>query len=132
MITTYFLNCVLGNVMGSQTTPSVPAAYYVGLSSTAPTVDGENVTEPTGGSYRRVQVTRWTAPADGVVTNGERVVFPESTADWGTLTHTVLFDSATGGNLVAYDALSKPKTIQSEVQASFAANTLKMQLNATS
>ena len=54
MNTTYFLNLVSGNVYGTKKTPAVPETYYIGLSSTAPSDDGTNVTEPATGGYQRV------------------------------------------------------------------------------
>lgn len=56
MTTTYFLNLTAGNLFGSKKDPSIPAAYYIGLSSTAPDVSGTNVTEPStsGTGYARV------------------------------------------------------------------------------
>ena len=46
MNTTYFLNCVAGNVFGSKADPAIPQHYYVGLSTTEPSIDGSNVSEP--------------------------------------------------------------------------------------
>ena len=40
MNTTYFLNCVAGNVFGSKADPAIPQHYYVGLSTTEPSIDG--------------------------------------------------------------------------------------------
>ena len=51
MNTTYFLNLVSGNVYGTKKTPAIPDEYYIGLSSTAPSTDGLNVTEPASGGY---------------------------------------------------------------------------------
>lgn len=113
MNTTYFLNCVAGNLFGTTTSPAIPSAYYIGLSTTAPAIDGSNVSEPASGSgYSRVVLDNLSAPTDGVVTNTASVNFEESTASWGTVTHFVIYDAQTGGNLLMYGALSTPRVVE--------------------
>lgn len=107
MNTTYFLNQVMGNVFKTKTTPALPGGYYIGLSSTTPKADGTGVTEPvTSAGYARVKLESLSAPANGVITNTAAISFNESTANWGTMTHFVIYDAATGGNLLMFDALS--------------------------
>ena len=87
-----------------------PATVYVGLSSTTPTQDGTNITEPNGGSYARVAVTNdgteWadaTVDDPSVKTNINNIEFPESTDEWlssNEITHAVIFDSETGGEAI--------------------------------
>lgn len=114
MVTTYFLNDVMGNVFKTKTSPALPTSYYIGLSSTAPTLAGGNVTEPSSSSgYARVKLTTLSAPANGVITNSGDITFPESTGNWGTLSHFVVYDSATGGNLLMYDQLTSSRTVES-------------------
>lgn len=112
MNTTYFLNCVAGNVFGSKTTPALPSAYYLGLSATAPNVDGSGVKEPSATSgYTRVEIDGLSAPDNGVISNTKAIVFGESTSSWGVATHYVVYDSKSGGNLLMYGALEAPRTI---------------------
>lgn len=113
MNTTYFLNCVAGNVFGTKVSPATPDAYYIGLSSTAPNMDGENVSEPNAlAGYFRVELTDLSEPANGVITNNSAINFEESTASWGTITHFVIFDASTGGNLLMYGELSTPRSVE--------------------
>lgn len=113
MNTTYFLNLVSGNVFGSQKTPAIPTNYYLGLSSTAPSLDGSNVTEPGEGTgYARVQLTSLSVPINGVVTNDAAIDFAESTAEWGTMTHFVIYDALTEGNLLMYGELSASRKVE--------------------
>lgn len=115
MNTTYFLNLVAGNVFGTKTTPAIPATYYIGLSSTTPAIDGTNVTEPSGGGYARVAFNAsMSEPTNGVITNETTVTFPKSTADWGVMTHFVVYDAATGGNLLLYNAMSRSRTVEAD------------------
>ena len=115
MNTNYFLNCMAGNVFQTKTNPAIPTAYYIGLSTTAPTVDGTGVNEPsTDAGYARIQLTSLSEPADGVVTNTLAINFDESTASWGNITHFVIFDSsaADSGNLLMYGELSTPRSVE--------------------
>lgn len=58
MNTTYFLNCVAGNVFNTKTSPALPTEYYLGLSTTAPAVGGTGATEPSSSAgYARVKLT---------------------------------------------------------------------------
>ena len=58
MNTTYFLNCSAGNLFGTKTTPAIPTAYYIGLSTSAPDVSGSGANEPsTDAGYARVELT---------------------------------------------------------------------------
>lgn len=119
MNTTYFLDAIMGNVFQSKTSPALPESYYIGLSSTAPAVDGTGVTEPAGGAYARVELTGLTQPDNGEIENGATVTFAESTADWGTMTHYVVFDAATGGNLLFYSALTHQRVVDVDTIVAF-------------
>lgn len=102
---------------------------YVALSSTEPTIAGANVTEPAATSYGRVLIARGTnnnpysafgTPSDTLkgssVANDKQIYFPETfnsatqvVEDWGELKYICVFDSETGGNLLAFQEL--PETI---------------------
>ncbi len=115
MNTTYFLNLVSGNLFGTQKTPTVPSKYYIGLSSTTPNLDGTGVNEPsTDAGYSRKELNSLTTPTDGTVTNELAINFDESTADWGTITHYVIYDSDAidSGNLLMFGELSTPRRVE--------------------
>lgn len=127
MTTAYFLNCVMGNVFGSQTEPSLPTKYFVGLSSTQPREDGSGVTEPAGGGYARVEIDSFAAPDHGTITNTESISFEVATEDWGdALTHYVIFDE--NGTLLLFDALEKSRIVQSDTQFYFKPSALTLTL----
>lgn len=129
MNTTYYINCVAGNVFGTKSTPALPTAYYIGLSTTSPDVGGSNVTEPsTESGYARVHLTSMSDPVNGVVSNTASIDFNESTASWGTVTHYVIYDSATvgSGNLLMYGELSSPRTVEAATVMTIRNNSLKL------
>lgn len=113
MNTTFYMNCVAGNLFHTKTDPAIPTQYYIGLSTTEPAVDGTNVNEPSSGAgYARVALTALGEPSNGVVSNSYPVNFAESTASWGTVTHFVIYDQETGGNLLMYGALTTPRAVE--------------------
>lgn len=115
MNTTYFLDCVSGNVFNTKTTPALPTVYYLGLSTTEPTQEGTNVTEPsTSAGYARVQLDNLGEPSGGVVKNTDTVRFNKSTESWGTVTHYTVYDSPTAGegNLLMYGSLKTSRNVE--------------------
>lgn len=123
------MNIVAGNVFRSKEEPAIPAKYYLGLSTTAPDLDGQNVTEPaTDAGYARVELTTLSAPTDGLVTNQQAVNFEESTNNRGTVTHFVIFDAAEAntGNLLMYGELTTPRTVETATIMTIKENYLKL------
>lgn len=130
MNTTYFLNQVMGNLFKTKETPALPSEYYIGLSSTAPNISGGNVTEPFSNSgYKRVKLENLSEPADGVITNEQAISFDESTANWGTMSHFVIYDALEAGNLLMYDTLSTPRNVEAATIVTIKANSLTLTLS---
>lgn len=132
-ITTYQANR-LNNYLFGATSFTPNGTYYIGLSTTAINANGTGVTEPTGGGYKRVAVTNnktnFTDSTGGIVQNKVQFEFPESTKAWGTITHVFISDGPTtgGGNILYYDALTTPRTVQTATILLFAINSMKIQL----
>lgn len=113
-VSTYAANKMLDHQLG-KTAWTMPTVY-VGLSYTTPAIGGTGVTEPSGGAYARVATTgsTWTAAASGASSNAAVITFPTATADWGSansMTHGVLYDAATGGNLLGFGTLSTARQV---------------------
>jgi hypothetical protein len=112
----------------SKASNTFPTTYYVGLSTTTPTNTGTNVTEPSGGSYTRVAVTNnatnFPAATARGKSNGTIVTFPAATADWGIITHFVIYDAASAGTFWAWGELTAPVDVTSATQASFGVGAL--------
>ena len=116
MITHYFANKILPLLCGKASSLTSASSIYVGLSTSAPLADGTNVTEPVGNGYARVLLgnasqeltQKMGTVANGHVENDEIIYFPEATGSWGTITHFCIFDRDSGGNLLAFGALSTP------------------------
>lgn len=113
-ITYYSANRVLDFNFGN-TSYTVPATYYFGLSTTTISIDGTGATEPSGGSYARVALTNnktnFGNASNASLSNLAAVQFPESTASWGTITYVGVWDASTSGNLWWFDALSPARSV---------------------
>ena len=128
------LDHFLSTVFTAPGTWTPPAALHVGLSSSTPTSAGGNVTEPTGGSYARVELTQAANPFPAATgqdpaesDNPNDVVFPTATADWlggVNLTHFVVYSAATGGTFLGFGALTTPQGVLNGNQARFPAGDL--------
>ena len=129
MTSTYFLNCIMGNVFMTKLSPTLPKKVYLGLSSTAPQVDGTGVSEPLASAgYQRVELTNLGEPVNGVVSNDGEIQFDESSASWGIITHFVLFDSPTDGNLLMFNQLSQSRSVETATIVMVKTGSLKLTL----
>jgi len=93
------------------TTVTRPTAWYLGLFTSDPT-DAGTGTEVSGGAYVREAAT-FSVTGDTATTTAA-VEWPVATADWGTITHVAVHDALTGGNIIAYAALTASKTINTD------------------
>ncbi len=85
-----------------------PTEWHVALYTAAPDDTGGG-TEVSGGAYARQAVTF--TVSGNTATNSAALEYPTATASYGTVTHVGVFDASTGGNLIAYAALTTSKTI---------------------
>jgi len=81
-----------------------------GLETNAPTA------EVTGGAYARLEIggatgRSYTAPVNGLTTNGQAWEFPQASASWGIISHVAAMSALTGGNVFAHTALTTPTSI---------------------
>ena len=123
----FYANKVLDMAFGKAAN-TFPDSLYIGLTSTQPTNIGENVTEPSGNNYSRVfcanDSAMWPAANGRTKSNGQDVLFPAATGDWGTQSFFVLYDAPTAGNFIAYGELTEPTDINVGAQAAFITGTL--------
>lgn len=118
MLTYYTANILLNLAFGATAWPGgQPGTLYFALFTSAPTVDGFGGTEVSAGGYARVAVTAdgtsFTAistPGDPLV-NAIEIAFPQATAVWGAVTYMGIYDAASGGNLLLFQALGSTKTV---------------------
>lgn len=125
----YWENEVLDHLFGKGA--YAPPTIYVALSAADPDEDESGVDEPDGGGYARVATAAgdWSNAAGGLLDNVVAIEFDAAVGDWGTMTHFVLFDAATAGNLLAYGALTQAKTVNAGDQARFPPGELEVTLD---
>ena len=85
-----------------------PTEWHVALYTAAPSDTGGG-TEVSGGAYARQSVAF--TVSGNTATNSAALEYPTATASYGTVTHVGVFDASTGGNLIAYAALTASKSI---------------------
>lgn len=107
--------------------------FWLGLSSTLPNVDGSALSEPGNISYRRVQITEFSDPENGVVRNTSELTFPTSEGAWFTseakAAYWVLFDgSGEDANILSAGKLETPLTIETKTTITVAANAFGLTL----
>ncbi len=99
------------------TTTSVtrPSAWHVGLFTAAPGETGGGTELSTSGTAYARQSASFTVSgtAPTQATNSAAIEWSAATSSWGTVTHAAIFDASTGGNMLAYAALTTSKTINS-------------------
>lgn len=101
--TDYLEDAVLDHVFRN-TAMTSPANVYLALYTSAPS-DGAAGTEVSGGGYARQAIT-FGAASGGAMSNTAAVEFTASGANFGTVVAIAICDAASGGNLLAWDAIA--------------------------
>jgi hypothetical protein len=96
------------NYLFTATSVTRPTAWYVALFTSNPDEDASG-TEVSGGAYARQSVAF--TVSGNTASNSAAIEFPTATAPYGTVTHIGVFDASSGGNLIAYAALTTSKAI---------------------
>ena len=89
-----------------------PTAWYVALFTAAPSDTGGG-TEVSGSSYARTATgTISVSGTATTATNAAAIEFAAASGgNWGTITHAAILDASTGGNMLAWAALTTSRTI---------------------
>jgi hypothetical protein len=98
-----------------------PSPHYWALSTTTPSADGSNFTEPSSGGYGRTTISNPgnvfpTSPTMGdptTYTTNANIPFASPTGSWGTVTYWGIFDASSGGNLLFFGQLDSSANVQS-------------------
>lgn len=132
MMTNYLKNKVQ-DYLFSGITFVTPTTYYIALSKTLPLADGTGVTEPTGGGYSRIAVskgtTSFTTSVNGIVKNKITLLSTDATTAWGSIPYYGVYDSATGGNLLYGGTLAIVRNVDVEMQLVLEPNGITFGLN---
>jgi hypothetical protein len=104
-----------------------PTAWYLGLFTANPDEDGSGATEISGNGYARKSVAF--TVSGNLATNSAAVEFDVATGSWGTISHVAVFDASSGGNQIAYAALTTAKAIATDDVLRFPAGDVDITLD---
>jgi hypothetical protein len=123
-LSNYAESALINHLLG-KTAFSMPATVYVALFTADPGEAGSLSNEvPAAHGYARSAITSNMSSSAGgsVSSNTASIVFgPNTSSDWGTITHVALIDSPTlgDGNILVSGELSVPRLIQVGDKAEF-------------
>ena len=92
--TNFLENALLNQLVGNST--YTPGTLSLGLATAVGDAEAATgIVEVSGGAYARqsIPTAMWASPSTGTISPNVNITFPEATADWGTVTHAVIYDS---------------------------------------
>lgn len=98
------------NYVFTSTSVTRPTAWYLALFTSNPDEDASGTEVSTSGTAYARQSATFTVSGN-TASNSAAIEYPTATASFGTVTHVGVFDASTGGNLIAYSALSTSKAV---------------------
>jgi hypothetical protein len=101
---------VLNWILDPLSSPTRPSATYLALFTSDPAEDASGTEVSTSGTAYARQTVAMTVSGN-TASNSGAVEFPTATSSYGTVTHVAIFDAVTGGNMIAYAALTTSKAI---------------------
>jgi hypothetical protein len=101
---------VLNWILDPLSSPTRPSATHLALFTSDPAEDASGTEVSTSGTAYARQAVSMTVSGN-TASNSGAVEFPTATASYGTVTHVAIFDAVTGGNMIAYAALTTSKAI---------------------
>lgn len=109
-------------------TPTRPAARHLALFTAAPSDSGGGTEVSTGGYARQALTFAAAASPAGTATTSAPASFTASGAGYGTVTHIGIFSASTGGNLLAWGALTTQRTVNDGDTLTFAGGSITVTL----
>lgn len=101
---------ILDHVFGGNAY-TAPSTLYVALFTSNPDEDGSGTEVSTSGTAYARQTATFTVTGNEA-TNDSAIEYSTATANFGTVSHVGIMDASTGGNLLAYAALTTAKVIE--------------------
>ena len=87
-----------------------PTSWYLALFTSNPDEDGSGTEVSTSGTAYAREALTFTVSGNNATNNGA-IEYATATASFGTVSHVGVYDASTGGNLIAYAALSSSRAI---------------------
>lgn len=127
-LTDFGENALLNHIFGN--TAYIPkATIYIGLGQGDAGETGAGFNEATYGSYAREAIT-FGAAASRAITQSGIITFTKSTSGDQTYTHYAIFEDVSGGNMLAYGALTSAINVVVNSTPSIASTEVVVSVNA--
>lgn len=98
------------NYVFTTTSVTRPTAWHLALFTSNPAEDASGTEVSASGTAYARQSATFTVSGN-TASNSGAVEFPTATASYGTVTHVGVYTASSGGDLIAYAALSTSKAI---------------------
>ena len=98
------------NYVFTATSVTRPTAWYLALFTSNPAEDASGTEVSTSGTAYARQSAAFTVSGN-TASNSAAIEYPTATASYGTVSHVGVFTASSGGDLIAYAALSSSKAI---------------------
>ncbi len=98
------------NYVFTTTSVTRPTAWYLALFTSNPAEDASGTEVSASGTAYARQSAAFTVSGN-TASNSAAIEFPTATASYGTVTHVGVYTASSGGDLIAYAALSTSKAI---------------------
>ena len=98
------------NYVFTTTSVTRPTAWYLALFTSNPAEDASGAEVSASGTAYARQSAAFTVSGN-TASNSAAIEFPTATASYGTVTHVGVYTASSGGDLIAYAALSTSKAI---------------------
>ena len=98
------------NYVFTTTSVTRPTAWYLALFTSNPAEGASGTEVSTSGTAYARQSATFTVSGN-TASNSGAIEFPTATASYGTVTHVGVYTASSGGDLIAYAALSTSKAI---------------------
>lgn len=98
------------NYVFTTTSVTRPTAWYLALFTSNPAEDASGSEVSASGTAYARQSATFTVSGN-TASNSAAIEFPTATASYGTVTHVGVYTASSGGDLIAYAALSTSKAI---------------------
>jgi hypothetical protein len=122
-------NALIAWLLDNAAAATRPTAWYVSLHTGSPGETGAS-NELSGNGYARQEVTGGFTISTNTATNGGLLTFgPNTSSNWGTVSHVGVWDAVSAGNCLVKGALTASKAATVGDSITIAAGELDIDLN---
>ena len=121
-------NEVLDHLFPTSASYTRATNLFLALYTSSPS-DAAGGAQVSAAAYARITCDSWNVASSGVVDNSAIFTFATATAAWNTIEAFGIFDTSTGGNLLAWTTVTTYKSVGINDVARFAAGAIRITLD---